>query len=214
MNLIVATSTIADGDMTAIQNRTTFLEANNINIRDTTRVNTIYEGNNYLRYHEVDNSQKGSGMFDDNVIIADALITRESGHALFLQLADCIGAAIFDPNKKVLMLSHLGRHAIEQNGGYESIKFLINNYDCNPADLRIWLTPAAGKENYPLFAFNNRSMKDVLFEQLQTAGISLDNIYDNPADTTKDLNYFSHSQFLQGNRPTDGRYAIVAMMTN
>lgn len=195
-----------------ISNRKVFLAKNSIDINQTTRVSTIYDGNDYCRYHEVSEEQKGVGMFDGNVITADALVTRKVNHALFLPIADCVGAAIFDQTKQVLMLSHLGRHAVEQNGGFKSVKFLINNYDCNPNDLSVWLTPAPGVDAYPLFAFDNHSLKDVIFRQLQSAGILLSNIHDNPTDTTKDSDYFSHSEFLKGNQPNDGRFAVVAMM--
>ncbi|MBC7943323.1 polyphenol oxidase family protein [Candidatus Saccharibacteria bacterium] len=195
-----------------LQNRSIFLTANDIAIQDTTRVKIVYEGDDYLRYHEVTSEQKGGGMFNGDIVTADALVTREPGQALFLPLADCVGAVIFDPNKQILMLSHIGRHSLEQNGGHESVKFLVDHYGCNPNELSVWLTPAPGKERYPLFAFDNRSFKDIVFEQLQSAGISTKNIVDNPTDTTKDARYFSHSEFLKGNRPEDGRYAIVAVM--
>jgi len=181
-------------------------------MQDSTRVKIVYEGNNYCRYFEVGNSQKGDGMFDSNVIAADALITREPGQALFLPLADCVGAVIFDPNKQILMLSHIGRHSLKQNGGYRSIKFLIDKYNCDSTELLVWLTPSPGQENYPVFEFNNRAFKGILLEQLKSAGIIAKNITDDPTDTTKDLHYFSHSEFLKGNRQEDGRYAIVAMM--
>lgn len=221
MNIQVAISKVSDGNMLnridqtdkdVIANRTTFLAKNNIDIRQTTRVTTVYKGNDYCRYHEISDQQKGDGMFDKKVITADALVTRNANHALFLPIADCIGTVIFDPSKQILMLSHLGRHALEQNGGYESVKFLQKNYDCNPKDLLIWLTPAPGTDTYPLFAFDNRSLKSVVFEQLQSAGILLEKITDDTTDTSKSLDYFSHSEFLKGNRNEDGRYAIVAMM--
>lgn len=222
MRVNVAISTVSDGNMAMsqdladkediLQNRSIFLTANDIAIQDTTRVKIVYEGDDYLRYLEVTSEQKGGGMFNGDIVTADALITREPGQALFLPLADCVGAVIFDPNKQILMLSHIGRHSLEQNSGHESVKFLVDHYGCNPIELLVWLTPAPGKEQYPLFAFGNRSFKDVVFEQLQSAGISTKNIVDNPTDTTKDTHYFSHSEFLKGNRPEDGRYAIVAVM--
>ena len=221
MDLIVAISKTSDGNMLiaadksnrkVIENRQKFLNANGIDINQTTRVSTIYEGTDYLRYHEVNDSQKGDGMHNEKVITSDALVTTETNHALFLPIADCIGAVIFDPHKNILMLSHLGRHALEQNGGYESVKFLIDNYGSNPSDLQVWLTPAPGSKSYPMFAFENRSMKNVTYQQLKAAGVSLENITDDKTDTSKDMDYFSHSEYLKGNRPNDGRYAIVAMM--
>ena len=223
MNLLVALSTVADGNMLIandqsnakiIQNRTDFLASHHIAMANTTRVRIIYEGNDYCRYHEVTNHQKGLGMFNGDGIAADALVTREPGHALFLPLADCVGAVIYDPIQHILMVSHLGRHSLEQNGGYSCIDFLVKTYGCDPSKLSVWLTPAPGQKNYPLFAFDNRAFKDVVFEQLQMAGILTQNITDDPTDTTKDARYFSHSEFLRGNRTEDGRYALVAVMSD
>ncbi len=221
MNELIALSTIADGTMliandqtneAVIQNRVRFLASQNITMHGTTRVRVVYEGDDYCRYKEITTSQKGDGMFDSHVITADALVTRNYNHALFLPLADCVGAVIYDQTHHILMLSHLGRHSLEQNGAYKSVMFLAHHYDCDPAELLIWLTPAPGQEKYPLFAFNNRAFKDVVFEQLHSAGIDDKHITDDPTDTTKDVRYFSHSEFLRGKRAEDGRYAVMAIM--
>jgi hypothetical protein len=221
MNVLVEVSKVIDGNMLIrndlgnIQvrsNRQSFLAKHNIDMKQTTCVNIVYDGNNYKRYYEVSELHKGNGMYNDDNVAADALVTRTSNHALFLPIADCVGAAIFDPTKNILMLSHLGRHSLEQNGGFESINFLIKHYNCNPSDLLVWLTPAPGPDVYPMFAFNDRSIKSVIFQQLLVAGVQEANITDNPADTSKDPDYFSHSEFLKYNQPEDGRYAIVAMM--
>jgi copper oxidase (laccase) domain-containing protein len=223
MSLFVAVSTTADGNMLiasdqtnpeVIQNRTDWLALKNISIRDTTRVRVRYIGDDYRRYHVVTSTEKGDGMLNGDVVTSDALVTRESNHALFLPIADCIGATVYDPAKHVLMLSHLGRHNLEQNGGYESIKFLIDTYGCDPVELMVTLTPAAGIEGYPLYAFDNRSLKDVALSQLQSAGILTKNIADDTTETTKDQRYFSHSEFLKGSRVDDGRHAVVAYLTD
>ena len=221
MNIIVSISKVTDGNMLnrddktdrqVVANRSSFLAKNEININQTTKVNIVYEGDNYCRYSEVSKGNNSKGMTYDDAEAADALITRDLDHALFLPIADCVGAAIFDPSKQILMVSHLGRHSLEQNGGYKSVQYLVDHYNCDPSELLVWLTPAPGSDVYPLYAFNNQSIKSVVFSQLQSAGIILSHITDNPADTSKDLNYFSHSEFLKGNRPDDGRYAIVAVM--
>lgn len=221
MNIIVATSEVNDGTMAfsdniaksdVITNRLTFLAKNDISIEQTTRLGVTYDSNNYCRYIEIDEDQKGKGMQGFNAPTADAIVTLNTNHAIFLPLGDCIGAVIFDPLKNILMVTHLGRHSIEQNGGYKSVKFLVNNYNCNPSNLLVWLSPSPGQESYPVYAFNNRSLKDIAFEQLYSAGIVKDNITDNPADTAKDSRYYSYSEFLKGNTNVNGRYAIVAMM--
>ncbi len=223
MKLVIAISKVSDGNMLiksdkenpeVISNRKIFLEKNNIDINQTTLVSTIYEGNDFCRYHEIGTNEKAAGMFDDKVLVADALVTKEMNHALFLPIADCVGAVIYDTKKNILMLTHLGRHALEQNGGYKSVRYLIEDFGCKQSDLKVFLSPAPGVESYPLYNFDNRSLKDVTIEQFESAGVTQKNINVNPADTTKDTDYFSHSKFLKGNQQTDGRFAIVAMMTN
>lgn len=221
MKVFVAISTVKDGNMllpddrsniNVIENRKSFLAKNGIDIKCTTRVNVIHEGNDYCRYYELIEEHKGDGMEYDGIVAADALVTRLPNHALFLPIADCIGTVLFDPENNLLMMSHLGRHSLEQNGGYKSVRFLIDHYGSNPNNIEVWLTPAPGPDVYPLYKFDNRSLKNVLYQQIISAGILEKNVHDNPADTSKDENYYSHSEFLKGNRNEDGRYAIVAEM--
>jgi len=221
MSLIVAISEVKDSSMAFRQgnitddilaNRLTFLSKNDIILSNTTRIGVTYDGDNYCRYIEINEDQKGKGMQDFDAPTADAIVTRNLNNALFLPLGDCIGAVIFDPSKQIFMMTHLGRHSIEQNGGYKSVRFLVDNYKCDPSELLVWLSPSPGQESYPVYAFNNRSLKDIAFEQLFSAGIIKENITDNPADTAKDSRYFSYSEFLKGNTTINGRYAMVAMM--
>lgn len=222
MDVVFAVSNISDGNMAidkdqankseVLNNRKMFLAKSSTTLEDSTRVTITYDGDNYCRYREVNRRNFGEGMIDGNTAPADALITKIPGQALFLPLADCVGAAIFDSKQNILMLSHIGRHSLEQFGGRASIEHLVNNYSSDPADLLVWLTGAPGQQNYPLFAFNNRSFKDVVFEQLKNAGVLDNNIHDDSTDTTTDPNYYSHSEFLAGRQNDDGRYAVVAIM--
>ncbi|MDB5177285.1 MAG: Protein of hypothetical function [Candidatus Saccharibacteria bacterium] len=217
----VFTSTVADGSMkapdrnfeTVLETRTAFLQKNNVQPNDTTLVHITYDSDDFCRYQTLNDSDKGDGMTRPSTIIADALVVSNPGHALFLPLADCVGAVIHDPTKNILMVSHLGRHNLEQFGGTKCIEYMVKNHGVNPADLTVWLSPAAGIENYPLYSFDNRSLHDVSIEQLAAAGIPAQNITASPIDSAADLNYFSHSQFLKGNRETDGRFVVVAQLT-
>jgi len=218
---LVVISTVADGSMynrhdpldtKVINNRRTFLSKLGIELIHATRVKTVYEGDDYCRYHEVTLAQAGDGMQDNEVIVADGLVTRVPGHALILPVADCVGAVFYDPDQHILMLSHLGRHSLEQRGGVRSVEYLVQHYNVDPGHLKVWLTPAPGKDVYPIWALENKGMKEVTFEQLASAGILFENIVDNPADSTNDLNYYSYSEFLKGNRDEDGDHMMVAMM--
>lgn len=221
MKLVIAISTKKDGNMkltpedgsSVYNSRNIFLKNNDINPSDTTLLKLDYSKKNFCNYLSIDNHSKGDGIIREHVLSADALVVTKPNHALFLPLADCIGAVIFDQKANVMMLSHLGRHNLCDNGGKKSIDYLCKKHGLDANNLTIELSPSAGKENYPLFDFNNRSLVDVAIEQMTLAGVNPKKIKISPIDTTTDKNYFSHSQFLAGKRANDYRFAIVAMMT-
>lgn len=218
---LVLISQVPDGNMympddqenqDVISNRIGFFKKHNLSIDHASRVNILYEGDDYRRYIEVDESDKGKGMRGNDIAPADALVTRTPGHVLFLPLADCVGMIVYDPDHRVLMLSHVGRHSLEQNGAYTSIQYLATTYGSDKTRLQVWLTPAPGRKNYPVYAFGGRDFKEIVFEQLDAAGVPRENITNNPLDSTTDDRYFSHSEFLAGRRSNDGRYCIATVM--
>lgn len=222
-SLKVFISTAKDGSMynrknhtdpIVITNRERFLENNGMDIEDTTRLKVDFSGEDFCRYREVQQNEKGKGMRDDELLEADAIVTTHMNHALMLPVADCVGVVLFDPINSVLMVSHLGRHSLEQQGGTKSVEYLKAHYNSDPAELKVWLTPAAGKDVYPIWKLDNKGLKEATHEQLAAAGVGRENITDNTADTDKDPDYFSYSEFLKGNRSEDGDHMIVAMMTD
>lgn len=221
MTITIHTSKATDGSMkgldesertTAEQNRTRFLQGHDIKPENATLVYPTYDENSYCRYATLSDTGRGEGIIQPPTTKSDALVVTKPGHALLLALADCIGAVIHDPVKNIIMLSHLGRQSLEQNGGEKSIAYLQKNHGCEPQNLQVWLSPAAGKGNYPLYAFDNRSLHEVAIEQLLAGGVLRRHIEASPIDTTTDLDYFSHSEFQRGNRETDGRFAVVAII--
>ena len=216
---VVALSTMADGSMSKAvndeqrrANRQEFLAKNGITLEQSVLVHLAYEGDDYRRYYEVTSEQAGDGMTIPSSITSDALFTRSKYLALFLPIADCIGAVLHDPYNEVLGVAHLGRHNLEQSGGGSIVGFMKTEFGTDPANVSVWLSPAAGRKRYPLYDFSNRSLHEVALEQLLGAGIDSRNIIVDNRDTTTDASLFSHSQFLKGNRSSDGRQAVVAMM--
>jgi len=220
--LLVAHSRVKDGSMLnredfgdkkALTNRAQWLKSVGIDPTKTVRISLSYEGrNDFCRYREISSRDLPSTVADDTNETADALITTESGRALFLPIADCIGAVLFDEEHGVLMLSHLGRHSLEQGGGTKSIEYLVQHYETNPKKVRVWLSAAIGKELYEIYALDNKGMKEVLYEQLAAAGVDSKQITDTNHDTGTHPDYYSYSEFLKGNKAENGRHAIAAMM--
>lgn len=216
-------SSVADGNMKKKgfpraeqslieENRKHFLDVANVTPQQTVLVALSYETDDFVKYKTVGESQKGDGMVRDAPYATDALATNERGVALFLPIADCVGAVFYDPTKNVLMVSHLGRHSTEQFGGRKSVEYLVKEFGVNPANLLTWLSPSPSRASYPMFAFENRGIQEVICEQLLSAGVAQEHIEKSDIDTSRSFDYFSHSEFKKGNRKTDGRFAIVAML--
>lgn len=220
--VVVGVSTVDDGTMRFAssdehetrQNRVSFLEQLDIDPTQATLLQVSYEDTtDFTRYHIVEDEHQGEGMLAPvSGLHADALVVTRPDQALFLPLADCIGAVIHDSVAGIMMVSHLGRHSIEQDGAYKCIQYLKDEFGSKAADLKVWLSPAVGADSYPLHGFNNRSLHDVACEQFERAEVGLQQIEVSDVDTAEDDNYFSHSEYLAGNQMTDGRFAIVAMM--
>lgn len=221
-DIVVGVSSVDDGNMRFAvgdedevrENRIHFLRRVDIDPTQATLVQVSYEDNlDFTRYHVVDDEHLGEGMLAPvSGLHADALTVTRPDHALFLPLADCVGAVIYDAQAKILMMTHLGRHSIEQDGARKSIEYLVEEFGSEPKDLKIWLSPSVGSDSYPLRAFNGASLQDVVCLQFEEVGIGLEQIEVSDIDTAEDDNYFSHSEYLAGNQMTDGRFAIVAMM--
>lgn len=201
-------------DEEVIKNRQSFLRAVGIDSQRTTLVGITYATDDFAKYRTVTASDKGQGILAPSVADpVDALVTNQPGHALFLPIADCIGAVLYDSEQHVLMVSHLGRHSVEQNGAEKSVQYLKDTFSVDPADLRVWLSPGVGKTTYPLRMFDGRSLREVITDQLVAGGVQLDNIQSDDIDTATSSEYYSHSEFLKGNQPGPARFAIVAEMT-
>lgn len=221
-SVIVAVSSVHDGPMNfknnnpeeIAGNRRAFFDEVGIDPLQVTLLQVTYEDTtDFTRYKIVEDDQAGEGALEPvSNIEADALVAHRPEQAIFLPLADCVGAVIYDPANRILMVSHLGRHSVEQTGGQKSVDYLVREFDSNPASLIVWLSPAVGKESYPLYAFNHQGLHEVIVQQMVEAGVSRNNIEISHIDTAKSDDYFSHSEFMAGNRAEDGRFAIVVMM--
>lgn len=221
--LIAVVSSVEDGamkfhpalqDTEIVQNRQNFLNKVGITPKNTSLVNVTYEtGATFTRYRTIDSEDMGQSILErGDVPVSDALVTTTPEHVLFLPLADCTGMIVYDPYRRVLMVSHLGRHSIVVDGTTKSIAYLQQNFHSNPANMQVWLSPSVGKETYPILDKGGRGQHEIIREELIAAGVNERNIEVCSIDTAKSQEYYSHSEFLQGHRPVDGRFAIVAMM--
>lgn len=222
MGVRVAISTVDDGNMLkrgdyhnqeALSTRQTFLRKHDLAGHTSYTLQASYNTADFCRYHIIGRDEIPHVEGRPHHFLCDAVVTTTPGSSVMLLIADCIGTVIHDTKQNIMMVSHLGRHSLEQHGARKSIDFLVDEFGSDPRDLQVWTTPAPGKDVYPIWALDGKGMKEAFFEQMALAGVPRENITDNPADSTKDKNYYSYSEYLKGNRDEDGDYAIVGLLT-
>lgn len=193
------------------ENRRIFLEKRGLSPEKSVLVQLDYNSSDFCRYDVISEIAAGEGIIREGRI-ADGLATTSKDLALFLPLADCIGVVLYDPEHAALMLTHLGRHNLEQNGGQKSMEFMCAEFGTDPSKLEVFFSPSAGRENYPVFSFEGKSLAEIAVTQLTAGGVAQSAVELSPIDTTRDDHYFSHSEFLKNHRKTDGRFAIAVWL--
>jgi YfiH family protein len=78
----------------------------------------------------------------------DGLYTNNPDLVLGIALADCCGIMMYDPAHKAIMVLHAGWRGAKQEIGPKGIETMTKQYGTKPSDIRIWLTPCAGKDRY------------------------------------------------------------------
>lgn len=183
----------------------------------------VYQIINYADGRTYDNIVEVSTP-DNSGVAADMLYTEAAGVGLFLPVADCVATVIYDPSRQALALAHIGRHASIAKLMVGAIRFFASK-GSRPEDLIIWMAPSVAASDYKMQYFDYLDDPDWQgFAHVMSNGIYLDlagfnsnlaqnfgvlkyNIHISPVNTTRDGNYFSHSQ-----GDITGRFAVVAEM--
>jgi copper oxidase (laccase) domain-containing protein len=186
-------------------NRRRMLERVGLTVERAALVRVSYEGSDYCQYAEAGEGEELR--LDKRARRSDGLWTREQGRGLFLPVADCLPVVLTDETAGVLMVVHGGRQTMVQGGVARAVEELERAAGVEARELRVWLGPAAGKENYPLYEWKGMGLQEAAVEQLVGAGVEEGRIWRSEIDTTTDEWYWSHSC-----GDTKERFAVVAVM--
>jgi YfiH family protein len=185
------------------------------------------------KVHKVGDEHKGN-LVDPKLqekLIGDGLITDQVGLTLFMVVADCIGAIIYDPAHRAVGLIHAGRKGVEQNILAEAVGQMKSAYGSSPSELRLITSPAISAESYVFdssdgidteFWGNDLSkgedgkwhmdVKSKFSNQALECGLQKDNISIDSTDTFTDKNYFSHRRSMATGE-SEGRFAVFAQIS-
>lgn len=151
----------------------------------------------------------------------DALITNKKNTPIMVKVADCQGVLAYDPQKEVIAAIHSGWKGSVQNIIGKTIQRLVKEYDCDPNNLIVAISPSLGpccceftdpKKELPSFchpyvkANNHVDFWEISLKQCLDEGIKAENIQKPTTCTKCDKNYFSHR------RQEKGRMAVYIKM--
>ncbi len=231
-NVLVAVSSKEDGSVldrtigthheSSVSNRVEFCKKIGINYEDTAYHRIVYgKERAYSLVSEVDD---GSTTKITLEVVADALITSSPGVAMLLPVADCTATVVYDRQRKILALLHLGRHSTVAGLMDKVIKRLVSD-GSQPEDLIVWMSPSIQSPSYVMEYFEladspewvdycvkqedgyHLDMPGFNSQVCRDNGVKSENIYISLIDTATSDAYFSH---FSGD--TTGRFAVVAML--
>lgn len=85
------------------------------------------------------------GVFNENFIDIDGLLTNERNRILSLTFADCTPLYLFDKNKKVIGNIHSGWQGTVKQIAKSGVEFMKEKYSCNPEDIICVIGPTIRK---------------------------------------------------------------------
>lgn len=198
--MIFISSKISDGNMSfdsdspteALENRKRFFKNLGINLKNVAEVKQAH-GNKVIIIDKIPNPETE----------ADGLITNKAEVYLMMKIADCMAIGFYDPKHHVIGIAHVGWQGLEKEIIKEMVENMKDNFDTNPKELFIQISPSIGPCHYRLDIWTKAE------KQLISCGILKEN-FDNPKICTyESKEYFSHRRSEDQNLP---EYRFVTIL--
>lgn len=110
------------------------------------------------------------GIFNEEFIDIDGLITSKKDKVLSLTFADCTPLYLFDKNKKIIGNIHSGWQGTTKKIAKKAIEFMKEKYNCNPEDIICVIGPTIRKCHFEV----KQDVRDIFYKQFNY----MDNIDD------------------------------------
>ncbi len=232
--ILCATSTRADGNMSFLIGAT----QNSLGNRKQFLLNMGVDFQNHISM-KCDHGAKIAVVTSDTIgigattqedmILAEVLVTQEKGLALMLLTADCLPVSFYDPVTLTIALAHFSRETIANLLPQKTISFLQEQFDIDPANLLIHVGPHIHTRSYSFPSGNNTIQSEILpftkeeqehifvdlFSackyQLTKSGVPLENTTVSGINTATSFDYFSHYASRTQNA-LEGRMSTVLML--
>lgn len=102
-----------------------------------------------------------SGIFNENFIDIDGLITNKKSKVLSLAFADCTPIYLFDKNKKVIGNIHSGWQGTVKKISKKAIEFMKEKFGSNPEDIICVIGPTIRKCHFEV----KKDVRDIFYNK-------------------------------------------------
>ena len=104
-----------------------------------------------------------TGIFNNEFIDIDGLVTKEPNRILSLSFADCTPLYLFDKNKKIIGNIHSGWQGTTKKIAKKAIEFMKEKYNCNPADIICVIGPTIQKCHFEV----QQDVRDIFYREFK-----------------------------------------------
>jgi len=234
-DILFATSAIADGNMSfrigdtaaSLQHRVNFLQKHTIDFRS--HIAMKCDHGEEIIVVNYDTAEVGATT-QEEMLLAEVLVTQEKGLALMLLTADCLPVSFYDPITQTVALAHFSRQTIVNGLPEKTIRFLTKQFSINSANLIVHIGPHIHTSSYAfplpqrelpseITPFTKQTDTYICIDlveacnaQLCKQGIPIKNISVTGIDTATSPQHFSHYQSKEEKAP-QGRLATILMLS-
>jgi copper oxidase (laccase) domain-containing protein len=161
----------------------------------------------------------------------DALFTKLTNVALFLQTADCIPLVMTNKSRTFVGLIHLSWKSTDLSLASKAVEFARSQYKTRPDEMEFLVGPCIRPESYTYKNFiptrpalwkgfielDKQGVEHIdnvsaVRRQLILAGAQVDNLFDCSIDTFSDLHFFSHLRDYKAGGIDSGRNGTLVML--
>ena len=126
------------------------------------------DSNNIIRPYQTHTSNvkevdDETGIFNENFIDIDGIITDKEGRILSLAFADCTPIYLFDKNKRVIGNIHSGWQGTVKKISKKSIQYMKENFDSNPEDIICVIGPTIRKCHFEV----KQDVRDIFYNEFK-----------------------------------------------
>jgi copper oxidase (laccase) domain-containing protein len=185
-----------------------------------------------MRYADRHQSDVGREIFPgETAVVCDGLITNRSNVGLMLNAGDCMPIVVYQPNRNLLALIHLGWSGTVKGLHRKMIDYMLNRHRFDPASAVAYFGSSIRKESYLKKAVSDLQLQDPTWHgycvrhgdyyavdipgfvaaDLRAYGMAADNIKISEVDTGASPRHFSVTRHRIFDEP-DGRNGFVAAM--